>query len=241
MARIIKYNESFITPEKLESTTLVDSAPYSSAITDNNSAVEINDQDEEFENITTSVEDENITLIKKVMELEEQISDINQENNAKVKTSIDEGFNLGVEKGRSDYSSSVQDKLNSLDELFNKIMSDYKTHLFGSTDDLIDVIFTSVTKIIAKQYSKDTLIAIVNESINEITDSETIKLHVSSDDVDSFDDYKFSNESIQVIVDSRVQHGGCIVESNKERLDSRLDKKIEIFKNLLMDSKSDVS
>lgn len=199
------------------------------------------DPDTLIDNELSRLERNNAELEDKVLILERQLVDLEEENNTKVEESVQKGINLGVEKGHKEYLLSVEDKLKALDLLVNIIADKYEENLFDSTDDFIDIIFTSVTKIIAKEYSKDTILNMVNESIKNLLNSNVVKLHVSSDDADYFDGYEFSANMIDINIDSRINHGGCIIETTNEKLDCRLDKKIEIFKELLMDAKLYVS
>lgn len=201
----------------------------------------IDDSTDEFDDKELILENENIILLRKIEELESQLITINKKNEDDINSSMKDATAYGVQQGREDYLVSVSDKLNGLDGLLENISSEYKNALHDSTDDLIEILFSSVVKIISKEYSKDILLAMVNDSIKELAHSNDIILHVSSDDLDYFDNYEFPTKLVKVCVDSRVLHGGCIIETSTEKLDFRLDKKIEIFKSLLLDAKSHVS
>lgn len=243
MAHIIKSIESFDLSSDVNKDVSYESAVTIPSETDVEIESDVTFVDEKVsvEYKRSDAEIENDKLHLKIKDLESQILKINAEYDEKIETSVNEGFKSGFEKGRSEYQSSIQNKLNSFDELIGEIQKDYKNNLLDSADDLVEIIFTSVTKIIAAGYSKDILIGYVNRHIDELSNSDTIKLHVSSADIEFFHGYKFNNDLISVTVDSRVRNGGCIIESDKERLDCRLDKKIEIFKSLLMDSRSNVN
>ena len=193
-----------------------------------------------IDNKSSNLENDNAILLDKVKSLESQLNESIETKNIINDDLVKDSMKLGVEQGRKEYLESVQDKLDALDQLLKNILTEYKENLFNSSDDFIDIIFSSVIKIISKEYSQDIIFSMVNDVIHDLTSVNAIKIHVSADDIDYFDEYEFPSKSINVCVDSRVQHGGFIIESNNERLDCRLDKKIEIFKELLMDAKSHV-
>ena len=116
----------------------------------------------------------------------------------------------------------------------SKITNDYNQYLFDSKSTLIDIVFTSVYKLISSKYSSDEIRNIVDQAIAEVNDSSKITVFISKNDYEIVKKQSINNENLKFKIDERVKCGGCIIESDTERLDCRLDRKLEIFKNLML-------
>ncbi len=242
MAHIIKSYESTGLSENITPTVVVNNDDISNYSIENNDAFNnISDENDPVKDDIKRLNDEKYELMRKLNDLECKLKSINEEYDAKLDEALEKNIQLGIEQGREEYLASIQDNLDNLDALIETIGKEYKVSLCNSMDDIVDIVFTSVTKIIAKKYSRDDIRMIVDDCIENVCAADMIKIHVSIDDFPYFKNYSFSNKSLMLRSNSRVQYGGCILESNNERLDCRLDKKLEIFKKMLMEAHSDDS
>lgn len=234
MAHIIKYShdEMIVNDAVSDNNEIVDGCDDGEVVDKKNI---LSDKEQELQLRNDYLENECINLSSIIEEQKNTINLMDEKIADSIKTSVDKGFLDGVEQGKSDFLKQVQEKLDNFDNLLCEIKTNYMNYLYDSSDDILDIIFSSVTSIIAKEYSKDVLLSIVNSCIQEIDTIDDIKLHLSSEDFELFSDFKPEGPISKIIVDSRVRYGGCIIESTKERIDCRLDTKLSIFKNLLLD------
>ena len=139
-----------------------------------------------------------------------------------------------VEEYKLDNDNIFKDKITAFEKLLSEISDNYRNYLFDSKSTLSDIVFTSVYKLIASKYSSDEISNIVEQSIVDISDSNKITVFIAKKDFEAFNKTPISNENLKFRIDERVKYGGCIIESDVERLDCRLDRKLEIFKNLML-------
>ncbi len=138
-----------------------------------------------------------------------------------------------------EYTKSMQAEFDAMTDVLKNIQDKYREELSNAKDDIIDITFASVTKIIATKYSSAEIENIVNECLDKYLTARDVTVYLSERDYSIFDVHFDKNINVQFAIDDKINAGGCIVDTGIERLDSRLDTKLEIFKNLLLESRND--
>lgn len=190
---------------------------------------DIQDNDE-----LTQAQNENNELKIRINELETTISELRKDFDSELAESIKQQVDDKVKEYKLDNDNIFKDKITAFEKLLSEISDNYRNYLFDSKSTLSDIVFTSVYKLIASKYSSDEIRNIVEQSIADISDANKITVFITKKDFEAFNKASISNENLKFRVDERVKYGGCIIESDIERLDCRLDTKLEIFKNLML-------
>ena len=178
--------------------------------------------------------EENSLLKEKILGLESTISDLRKNFDNEVAESVKKKVDSQVDEYKVENDNIFKSKITNFEGLMSKITNDYNQYLFDSKSTLIDIVFTSVYKLISSKYSSDEIRNIVDQAIAEVNDSSKITVFISKNDYEIVKKQSINNENLKFKIDERVKCGGCIIESDTERLDCRLDRKLEIFKNLML-------
>lgn len=185
------------------------------------------------------LETENYKLKKKIDELNAIIEEDRKRHEESIKNIRNNAYEEGLELAKDEYTRSMQAEFSTISAMLKNICTKYKEELSNTKDDVIDITFTSVTKIVATKYSKNEIENIVNECIDKYLTTKNITVYLSEYDYSIFDLHIDKDLNIQFAIDNKISAGGCIVDTGIERLDSRLDTKLEIFKNLLLEARND--
>ena len=190
---------------------------------------DIQDNDE-----LANIQDENSALKTKINELETTISDLRNDFDNKITETVKQKINTRIDEYKTENDNIFKDKITNFENLMLKVIDEYRQYLFNSKSTLVDIVFASVYKLISTKYSSIEISNIVEESISEINDSNQVTVFISQSDYETLKKSPLGNENIKFKIDERVKFGGCIIESDMESLDCRLDRKLDIFKNLML-------
>lgn len=185
------------------------------------------------------LETENYKLKKKIDELNAIIEEDRKKYEESIKNIRNDAYKEGLELAKDEYATSIQAEFSAISAMLKNICVKYKEELGNAKDDVIDITFASVTKIVATKYSKKEIENIVNECLDKYLTTRNITVYLSEHDYSIFDLHLDKDINIQFAIDNKINAGGCIVDTGIERLDSRLDTKLEIFKNLLLEARND--
>ena len=190
---------------------------------------DIQDNDE-----LAKIQDENSALKAKINELETTISDLRNDFDNKITETVKQKINTRIDEYKTENDNIFKDKITNFENLMLKVIDEYRQYLFNSKSTLVDIVFASVYKLISTKYSSIEISNIVEESISEINDFNQVTVFISQSDYETLKKSPLGNENIKFKIDERVKFGGCIIESDMESLDCRLDRKLDIFKNLML-------
>ena len=190
---------------------------------------DIQDNDE-----LANIQDENSALKTKINELETTISDLRNDFDNKITETVKQKINTRIDEYKTENDNIFKDKITNFENLMLKVIDEYRQYLFNSKSTLVDIVFASVYKLISTKYSSIEISNIVEESISEINDTNQVTVFISQSDYETLKKSPLGNENIKFKIDERVKFGGCIIESDMESLDCRLDRKLDIFKNLML-------
>ena len=190
---------------------------------------DIQDNDE-----LAKIQDENSALKAKINELETTISDLRNDFDNKITETVKQKINTQIDEYKTENDNIFKDNITNFENLMLKVIDEYRQYLFNSKSTLVDIVYTSVYKLISTKYSSIEISNIVEESISEINDTNQVTVFISQSDYETLKKSPLGNENIKFKIDERVKFGGCIIESDMESLDCRLDRKLDIFKNLML-------
>ena len=190
---------------------------------------DIQDNDE-----LANIQDENSALKTKINELETMISDLRNDFDNKITETVKQKINTRIDEYKTENDNIFKDKITNFENLMLKVIDEYRQYLFNSKSTLVDIVFASVYKLISTKYSSIEISNIVEESISEINDTNQVTVFISQSDYETLKKSPLGNGNIKFKIDERVKFGGCIIESDMESLDCRLDRKLDIFKNLML-------
>ena len=146
------------------------------------------------------------------------------------------GYKLGREKGYKDGRDEVVRLIKRLDKIVTTAI-DIKDDLIRSSEKtMIDLILTISRKVIKDEIKErqDIVLQNVREALKKVKDEEQIFIRVNLADLKitskhkdeflkMFDSYK----KINIIEDSRVDEGGCLLEAGPSFIDARISTQLD--------------
>lgn len=200
------------------------------------------------ENIKTGVSEE----VKKILELEEIIAQLKQDNSelsnayneltddyeVKILSKVEEQVMSRVGEIKADLVAESEQTMMELAGIVDTISNCYENELHAHENDIKEIVFASLLKILNKEYGIEYLLSVINESIDSVKSSKSINIFISEADYQAHSEVLnelFNHESVIIKPDGKVKLGGCIVRANEKNLDKRLETQIDIFKNILLD------
>lgn len=194
----------------------------------------IKEVEEEKEHILAQAHEEKDTLIE---EAESKVEHLQEEAHS-------EGYNLGFEE-------SFNKSQEHLDHLFSNIQSiaDYLLErrqeiLKESQGQLLAILLSSIRKIIYQlsETQEDLIIKTLNEAFSRVSTQTDIVLRVNPLDFNLVEEWtpkiqdRFKNlTSIKVFEDSKVDRGGCLVETDFGEIDARIATQISRLEEKILE------
>lgn len=200
---------------------------------------------------TDEIEANKSKQLKKIQELEETIDKLKQSHDElansyrELKDNYEQKVSSEVTCLLEEKVLAIKDKLtleaeqsiNQLSKISNELINvfDRKFNLYE--DDLKEMLFFSVLRILKKEYDDEYLLSVISESIDSYKSSKIVTISISPKD------YKehlralktiAGGENLQIQPDERVKLGGCIVRMEEKSIDKRLETQVDIFKNILL-------
>ena len=172
------------------------------------------------------------------MELDKQSKEFQEKLETEKKVSYEKGNEEGVQDTTQTFQTEneelknqlirsitlLDEKTDSIDKMFKNI-----------EEDLVESAIVIATKIIKKEIDKDSAKiakSIASALIERLKDSTNITIKVNIDDAKEISEH-FNSDSINIIPDEAINHGGVIILSDETNIDAtistRLSKAIELI------------
>ena len=186
----------------------------------------------QFELEKLRAENEKLSTLYK--EQQETLALLRKERDEQITTDDSEGYQKGYKRGEQLGRESYEKKLGSLGELVGLIENKVDEELLDVDAILADLAFASLCKVLESHLvRKKYVISSVNKVLDDFKSVMSIKLHLSpehyqllSEEEVVFQGMACSNK-IELISDSRVDLGGCIVETESGSWDGRLESQLQ--------------
>lgn len=154
----------------------------------------------------------------------------------------EEGIDIGKREGMSQVSERLEEALETL----NQAIKERKKIIKDAEAEILRLSLKVAEQIIRSEVSlhRDVCLNIVSEAIGRVSDREQIIVKVNREDVDTLKKYKDriaslvdGVKSLNILEDSGVEPGGCVIETNLGYIDARIPTKIraieEAFKKII--------
>lgn len=182
----------------------------------------LEDAHEEANQIIQSAEEEAKRLLEKYKEQAEE-----------------EGFEVGLQKGKEEYSLLIQEA----HDIKNQWIEERKNLLREAESEIVQLILTSVEKIIHKKCHEDSQVieSLVKEGLRRIIKTENLVLRVSSEDYEKVMELKPMIEAmadkverIDIKSDSNLPIGSCHIDGDFGEVDTSVQVQFEELKNIFI-------
>ena len=147
-----------------------------------------------------------------------QASTILEEANAIYELRKQEGYDDGLAEGKMEHTEKIMETVLSSLEFIENIE---KT--------VVEVVGSSVKKLIGEFNKDELIVGIVRQALNSVRSQQKVIIRVAVEDSNAVSEalaIMIQNKSsgfIDIIPDSRLKHGSCILESELGVIDASLD------------------
>lgn len=194
---------------------------------------EIEKTKQEAEEIIKDSQNKAKEIISEVNQRKEEIEkETNQNKENIINEYKDIGYKEGYKKGdeqREEVETFLKKILNEAIKTKNGIIESIRGHL-------VEIVFVAVKKIVKQITESDKKVVLDNivHALNKIDDPIKLTIKVSYDDLKTSKDFKqqilesFKNlEQVEVVGDSSIERGGCVVETDFNIVDARISSQLE--------------
>ncbi len=167
------------------------------------------------------------------------------------KKAVSEAYEKGFEAGKQDASRALQSdydrKVEEVTEKFPSVLREFAAEVARFNQDFDKAVVTLALaiarRIVAREIAEDesAVLARSREAIRKIIGVEKIKIHINPSDEEYMREhrnelsaYADSVKEIVIEADSKVERGGCIIESELGNIDARISTQFELIEEALL-------
>ncbi|MCS7164852.1 MAG: FliH/SctL family protein [Candidatus Calescibacterium sp.] len=173
-----------------------------------------------------------------------------QDAQTKIQEALEQGYKQGFEQGLNEAQKKLEEqynkKLNEIQEEINNFTNIRKKLVKEFEREIIDLVFEVAEKIISKKIQEEHSIvtSYLADLLSRVERSKTITIWVNPEELEEVRNYKENLkylledvENLSIAPDERISKGGCIIETNFGKIDSRISTKLEVLKEILLKNK----
>lgn len=212
---------------------------------------EIEQKEKEYQNIEAVIagklDEEQVKIDRMYSEAEEKIEyEISTNRNL----GFQEGYQQGVEAGKEEGIATAADLIRRCEDILSQAIERKERAFSENENEIIDLAFKIAEKIIKKSVDndKETIRRVLREALKKVPVSKKLTIIVNLDDLDHIKEIKqklFSEihgvENIEIIEDSSIERGGCILETSIGTINATIKSQLETLFEKLMENKQNES
>ncbi|MDH5228495.1 MAG: FliH/SctL family protein [Gammaproteobacteria bacterium] len=178
------------------------------------------------------------------VELKQQVDVLNDGLRLDQEEACKKAYDEAYARGLEDATKEMNSKLVSLETLLGTINDEKQRYLQAMSDELLDVVMVSISKIVGESLANKTFSrAAINHAIQQVTNQQVIEVLVSPQDyemlVHETSDSPCLSLTYPLVADERVRYGGCIIQLDQGSLDARLEQQLEELKKVLLENQQE--
>lgn len=152
-----------------------------------------------------------------------------------------EGYQSGTEAGEREYAGRVEE----LQALLHAATEALEQGISGEEDLLVEIVFAAVSKILGETMTTpEGVTAAVRQVVQHVKAREHLVIRVCARDFALLNEGQIIHGSgldedrVQILMDDRVQLGGCLLETAGGSLDGRLEIQLNQLREILLKAKA---
>jgi len=172
----------------------------------------------------------------------ELLAKIEKEVAAEKKRLRDQGYNAGFEQGKKEGASQLADQSAQILETINDAIAEKNKLLKKARGEVLRLAIKVAEQILKSEISLNQAVCvnIVAEAISKITDKDRVIIKVNRLDADfvkmnkdRFLKFMGDVKNLTIQEDSRIDQGGCIIETDLGYIDATINTKLESIEKAL--------
>lgn len=158
-----------------------------------------------------------------------------------------EGIQQGSQKIKEELEQIYNQKISQLIQEINNFINIRQKIIEQFEEEIIELVFTVAEKIINKKINEEPNIvtSYLADLLSKVERSKSITIWVNPDELEDVRNYrdKIKNiledvETLNIAPDERIEKGGCIIETNFGKIDSRISSKLDVLKEIILKGKN---
>lgn len=187
-----------------------------------------------------SLKRENADLVKQLQEMRDVRSDFEDQIGEKKEQAADQGYSEGYEAGLRKAREQTDMKLAEFESLFEALKAAAEGHWNNVEEFATQIGLSALLKVIADHLGTENFTkGLIVQAVKKVRSEQILKVRLSPEDFElmesSFDGLRqqLSPSGLEFVSDSRVEGGGCILESGRGGWDARLETQLQRLKDSL--------
>jgi len=177
---------------------------------------------------------------------QEMINKAIQEAQNKAQQILEQAYNQGYSQGYNQVKNKLeqeyQQKIQELQEQIKNILNLRESLVKEMEKDIVELAIKVAEKVINKKIEEEPELVsnYLIELLPKIEQAKNITIWINPNEIEyvRLSKEKFKNlvediENINIAPDSRIEKGGCIIETNFGKIDARISTKLEVLKEII--------
>jgi flagellar assembly protein FliH len=161
-------------------------------------------------------------------------------------TAREEGFAAGHAEANNRLDVEYQQKLQSVQEVLHALSTELQKLVLQAEDSIVETVYAAVVRIIGDQLIEpEGIVALVKHVSAQLVRPENFIVRLAPEDYELITAgsgrislSQDESAKLKVVPDTRIELGGCILESATGSLDARLEVQLQRLKDVLLDSRA---
>jgi flagellar assembly protein FliH len=223
--------------------------------------LELEEEKNKYQELNKQLQQKQLELEEKIKEVENTKSEIINQANIKAQEIInkaiqeaqnkaqqilEQAYNQGYSQGYNEVKNKLeqeyQQKINELQEQIKNILNLKESLVKEMEKDIVELAIKVAEKVINKKVEEEPELVsnYLIELLPKIEQAKNITIWINPNEIEyvRLSKEKFKNlvedvENINIAPDSRIEKGGCIIETNFGKIDARISTKLEVLKEII--------
>jgi flagellar assembly protein FliH len=223
--------------------------------------LELEEEKNKYQELNKQLQQKQLELEEKIKEVENTKSEIINQANIKAQEIINkaiqeaqnkaqqileqaynQGYSQGYNEAKNKLEQEYQQKIQELQEQIKNILNLKESLVKEMEKDIVELAIKVAEKVINKKIGEEPELVsnYLIELLPKIEQAKNITIWINPNEIEyvRLSKEKFKNlvedvENINIAPDSRIEKGGCIIETNFGKIDARISTKLEVLKEII--------
>jgi flagellar assembly protein FliH len=223
--------------------------------------LELEEEKNKYQELNKQLQQKQLELEEKIKEVENTKSEIINQANIKAQEIINkaiqeaqnkaqqileqaynQGYSQGYNEAKNKLEQEYQQKIQELQEQIKNMLNLKESLVKEMEKDIVELAIKVAEKVINKKIEEEPELVsnYLIELLPKIEQAKNITIWINPNEIEyvRLSKEKFKNlvedvENINIAPDSRIEKGGCIIETNFGKIDARISTKLEVLKEII--------
>jgi len=202
------------------------------------------------QSISREIENQTLTDPESTIKIElervkKELEEIKMVIEEKARMAEKQGYEAGFKKGLDDSDAVLMDKLESFERVTKSANETREKAIIDNEDILVEIAFTALCKVFGELVqTKEGVVAAVRQTTSQLVKRDKLTIRVPEKDYEIIKEQRHKLalsddlEAVEILPDTHMKYGGCIVETNGGGLDGRLEIQLKKLMDTLLNTRA---